>query len=292
MGVSVVTQASVQDHPARYSARVLDPDRIAQAVAGLDPQQRAMLELSARRGLGDEEIAGVLQVEPTEVGRRREEALGVLAARLGLSEEQRPDLGRELEALGEEHWRGAPAATERPPRRAVRVLTVGVLVTAAVVVGLVLALSGSDGGDERASRPERDEPPAPETASEPAPETAPQAPPRPAPRAGEVVAMRRLNGTNGRGTAQLVRSGGTLRLRLEVTGFLRPNGGGYAVWLYSPGGAARRLFATTDTAYERQFPLPKDLARFDFVEVARAVPALNSDHSGLSLLRVPLSSLR
>lgn len=288
----MLTQASVQDHPARYSARVLDPDRIAQAVAGLDPQQRAMLELSARRGLADDEIAGVLQVEPTEVGRRRGEALGVLAARLGLTEEQRPGLGRELEGLSEEHWRGAPTATGPSPRRAVRVVAVGVLVTVAVVVGLVLALSGSDDDDERASRPDRDQPPASQTASEPPPETAPEAPPAPAPRAGPVLTMQRLNGTNGRGTAQIVRSGGRSRLRLEVTSFLRPNRGGYAVWLYTPGGAARRLFATTQTAFEREFPLPKDIDRFRFAEVARAVPALDSDHSGLSLLRVRLSELR
>ena len=104
--------------------------------------------------------------------------------------------------------------------------------------------------------------------------------------------MQRLNGTNGRGTAQLVRSGETARLRLEVESFLTPNRGGYAVWLYTPGGAARRLFATTDTAFARELPLPKGLARFKFAEVARAVPDLDSDHSGLSLLRVPLSRLR
>ena len=104
--------------------------------------------------------------------------------------------------------------------------------------------------------------------------------------------MQRLNGTNGRGTAQIVRSGGRSRLRLEVTAFLRPNGGGYAVWLYTPGRAARRLFATTQTAFAREFPLPKDIGRFRFAEVARAVPALDSDHSGLTLLRVPLSRLR
>jgi hypothetical protein len=271
--------------PGQYSARVLDPDRIAEAVAGLDPQQRAMLELSARRGLGDDEIADVLQVDSTEVGRRREEALDLLAARLGLTEEQRPGLGRELEGLSEEHWRATPAATGGSPRRVLRVVAVTVLVTAAVIVGLVLALSGSGGGDEEASRPE---PTAAKATPEPAPETAPQAAPRPA----RVVTMQRLNGTNGRGTAQIVRSGGTSRLRLEVDSFLRPNGGGYAVWLHSPGRTAHRLFATTQTAFEREFPLPKDLTRFEFAEVARAVPALDSDHSGLTLLRVPLSRLQ
>ena len=104
--------------------------------------------------------------------------------------------------------------------------------------------------------------------------------------------MQRLNGTNGRGTAQIVRSGGTARLRLEVESFLTPNRGGYAVWLHTPGGPARRLFATADTAFAREFPLPKNLAPFRFAEVARAVPDLDSDHSGLTLLRVPLSRLR
>ena len=77
-----------------------------------------------------------------------------------------------------------------------------------------------------------------------------------------------------------------------MRGFLRPNGGGYAVWLYTPSGPARRLFATADTEFRREFPLPKDLSPFRFAEVARAVPDLDSDHSGLSLLRVPIASLR
>ena len=268
---------------------MLAPDRIAQAIAGLDPQHRAMLELSARRGLGDDEIADVLQVGPVEVGRRREKALDLLAARLGAPQEQRGDLERELENLSEERWRGAPEA--RVPGRKKRVMAVGALVVAGVVVALVLALSGS-GGDDEADRPERAEPPAAETGPEPAPAKAPKTKPRPAPRAGRVVTMQRLNGTNGGGTAQIVRSSGKARLRLEVTGFLRPNGGGYAVWLHTPGGDARRLFATTGTAFEREFPLPKQLTPFRFAEVARAVPALDSRHSGLTLLRVPLSSLR
>ncbi len=268
---------------------MLAPDRIAQAIAGLDPQHRAMLELSARRGLGDDEIADVLQVEPVEVGRRRGEALGDLSTRLDFPQEQRGDLERELENLSEERWRGAPEA--RVPGRRKRVMAMAALVIAGAVVALVLALSGS-GGEDEADRPERAERPAAESASEPAPAKAPQAQPRPAPSVGRVLTMQRLNGTNGSGAAQIVRSGEKSRLRLEVTGFLRPNGGGYAVWLYTPGGDARRLFATTDTAFEREFPLPRQLTRFRFAEVARAVPALDSDHSGLTLLRVPLSSLR
>jgi hypothetical protein len=110
--------------------------------------------------------------------------------------------------------------------------------------------------------------------------------------AAPVRRMEVLNSTHGRGTAQLLRSGSGARLRLRLNDFLTPNGGGYAVWLFNSDTDARRLYATEGTTIERDLALPSDYGRFKYVDVARAVPSLNSPHGGLSLLRVSIASLR
>jgi hypothetical protein len=80
------------------------------ALAGLDPESRALLDLSLRRGLDDSEICAVLRVEPEEVARRREELLERLADELGLqTREQRDELFASLPDLPDRYWRGQAA---------------------------------------------------------------------------------------------------------------------------------------------------------------------------------------
>ena len=77
------------------------------ALGSLDPETRALLDLSLRRGLGDDEIAGVLRVEPAEVRRRRGAAFERLASELGLSKrEERDELFATLPDLPADTWRG------------------------------------------------------------------------------------------------------------------------------------------------------------------------------------------
>jgi DNA-directed RNA polymerase specialized sigma24 family protein len=80
------------------------------ALAGLDPESRALLDLSMRRGLDDSEIAGVLRVDPEDVARRREELLDQLAEELGLETRAgRDELFASLPDLPDEYWRGQAA---------------------------------------------------------------------------------------------------------------------------------------------------------------------------------------
>jgi hypothetical protein len=152
-------------------------------------------------------------------------------------------------------------------------------VIAAVVLVVVLASGGDGDGDGDAARTPTES----ETgATTGAAEAKPGSRPRP---------MRRLNGTYGHGTAQLVRSGDRTVLRLNVKGFLQPQGGGYAVWLYTSPDDARRLYATSATSIERDIPVPRNFTRYRFAEVARAIPDLDSDHSGISLLRARVAAL-
>jgi DNA-directed RNA polymerase specialized sigma24 family protein len=90
------------------AARIAD---IAAALERLDEGSRALLDLSFRRGLPDEKIAGMLGLELAEVGRLRSEALERLASELRLRErEQRDELYATLPDLPESAWESAQAA--------------------------------------------------------------------------------------------------------------------------------------------------------------------------------------
>ena len=83
---------------------------IGAALATLDPESRALLDLSMRRGLDDDDIAAVLRVEPEEVARRRDWIFDGLATELGLvGREQRDELFATLQDLPDEYWRGQAA---------------------------------------------------------------------------------------------------------------------------------------------------------------------------------------
>jgi DNA-directed RNA polymerase specialized sigma24 family protein len=77
------------------------------ALARLDPETRALLDLSLRRGLDDEDIASVLRADTDDVTRRRDAAFDQLASQLGLStREERDELFATLQDLPPEDWRG------------------------------------------------------------------------------------------------------------------------------------------------------------------------------------------
>jgi DNA-directed RNA polymerase specialized sigma24 family protein len=85
--------------------------QLGAALGRLDDESRALLDLSLRRGMGDEEIAQVLRVDRDEVGRRRAELLDRLGEELKLDgREQRDELLATLPDLPERLWRGGQAA--------------------------------------------------------------------------------------------------------------------------------------------------------------------------------------
>ena len=314
---------------------MLSADRIVAAVARLDPESRALVELSARRGMSPDDIAAVLDVEPDEVLRRLEDAVAQVADDL---EAESAEVQERLAELDEADWRGETAAAEveadeadepeepardrgdtaeidenepaerptqigafghsssrREPRPAasrpaarrdrgpLALALLALLAVVALIVGIAVAGGGDDepktagGGSDRTTTAEKDTTETDEIKTEEA--------------GGPVRQMERLNGTFGRGTAQLVDADGSMQLRLKVSRFLQPRGGGYAVWLANSPDDARRLYATDDTTIERDLRLPSGYDRYTFVEVARAIPELNSDHSGLTLLRVRTEDL-
>jgi sigma-70-like protein len=136
-------------------------ERLDDALARLSPYQRALIELSLRRGISDDEIAGLLRIDPVAVERRRQNALHRLAGDLDAA------AASDLADLLTEGWgngdapsdnntpvvtSGAPGVTparERSRRRVRPVLLVALLAAAAAAAA-VPALSG---GGEKTTHP-------------------------------------------------------------------------------------------------------------------------------------------
>jgi hypothetical protein len=88
------------------------------ALRALDPESRALLDLSLRRGLEDEDIASVLRVDEPEVERRRRAALDLLAKELRIEgRDQRDELFATLPDLPPEYWRADGLAGQRGRER-------------------------------------------------------------------------------------------------------------------------------------------------------------------------------
>jgi DNA-directed RNA polymerase specialized sigma24 family protein len=79
---------------------------VREALARLDAESLALLELCLRRGLEDEEIGEFLRVDPDEVAHRRDDLLERLAVDLQLDgREQRDELFATLPDLPWDYWR-------------------------------------------------------------------------------------------------------------------------------------------------------------------------------------------
>jgi Anti-sigma-K factor rskA len=240
-------------------------EHMESALAGLSPDDRALLELSLLRGVSDEEIAGLLKVDTRRVQVRRDEALDSLIERLD------GDAGRLDELLG--HHDTAAAAREP---RARRLATLGLVVLAAVVLAIVLAVSRG-GGEEPRGGERQQQPTPPPKKAKPAPAPAPAAP---------AVALEPFGAASGaRGSAGI--AGGSLELR--ASGLPK---GAYTVWLYDSVIDARAIGRFSGTSGDVDVKLPKGYERYESIDVSREPADGNPNHSGESLLRAPLVELK
>jgi DNA-directed RNA polymerase specialized sigma24 family protein len=79
---------------------------LGDALGRLDDQSRALLDLSLRRGMADDEIGAVLRVDATEVAERRDELVARLASELKLEgREEHDELLATLPDLPDGLWR-------------------------------------------------------------------------------------------------------------------------------------------------------------------------------------------
>jgi hypothetical protein len=97
--------------PARSA---LSPEALAACVRALDPGSRALLDLSLRRKLPFEAMAGVLHTDPFDLARRRARAVARIAAELDLEGAGVvASVKAALARLPDDAW-GVPLAPKRP----------------------------------------------------------------------------------------------------------------------------------------------------------------------------------
>jgi hypothetical protein len=146
-------------------------------------------------------------------------------------------------------------------RRQLLVMLVGIAIVLAVVVGIQRA-----GGSASPSPAE------PQKAAEPKTKQA------------KLTAVR---GASGAGTASL--AGG--RLRLRASGLPDPKGGTYTVWLYNSLIDSKPIGTGRGTTVDLNAKLPADAKSFKYVDVSLEPADGNPNHSGESVVRVPLAEL-
>jgi hypothetical protein len=292
-------------------------DSFTAALSRLDPASRALLDLSLRRGMRPEEIGELLGTDPESVIVARESALEQLADELGMDDvSELDDVRARLAELPPEAWTGQAAvngaSTARPKlavvegapkeekeksgpqdeeRKSRLPLLLALLAAAALVLVIVLATSGgSDGGkaNTAASKPASPKP----NAAKPKPNAAKPAP-APAPKPPAAAPKVQLNaigrGSGAHGSAALTHGG--KRLRLDVSGLPDPHGGAYQVWLYDSVIDAASLTKVRGTRLSLDLKLPRNASHYRYVDVSYEPADGNPNHSGESVLRVPLAKL-
>jgi hypothetical protein len=102
-----MSQAPVSLHPQRTDPTApVRLDRLADCVRRLDPATRALLDLSVRRGVRDDQMAPILRTDPFHLAWRRARALEKVAGELGDGTRPAPlgEVRMALEALPREAW--------------------------------------------------------------------------------------------------------------------------------------------------------------------------------------------
>jgi hypothetical protein len=107
-------------------------DRLAACVQRLDPATRALLDLSVRRGVRDDQMAPILRTDPFHLAWRRARALEKIASDVGNGGGPAPlgEVRMALEALPRDAWGLAPAGPPALPAAAPATGTSAALVPA------------------------------------------------------------------------------------------------------------------------------------------------------------------
>ena len=250
---------------------------IGRSLQKADPQDRALLDLSLRRKVKDDVVAAVLRLQPEEVVHHRAAALDRLAADLGIYDDaERARLSDLLAELPAEEWPaeeiegedGQPApSTPAPPRRRRLPIAAIVVVVGALLGGVIgLLLFGDDSDDDA------------------------KAPRAAAPAAKNVALAGIAPDFPGRGTARIEGSGANSRLVLSLRD-LPPREEAYAVWLYNSLTDTVLVERAVGGSLDVNATLPADPSGYRYIDVSREPIDENPNHSGASVMRVPIAGL-
>jgi hypothetical protein len=257
---------------------------IGRSLQKADPQDRALLDLSLRRKVKDDVVAAVLRLQPEEVVYHRAAALDRLAADLGIYDDaERARLSDVLADLPAEEWPAEaidaeaerPAPSEpAPPRsaRSRRPLVAGIVVVVGALLGGLIGLVLFGGGSD-------DDAKAPRAAAAPA-----------APAADNVALTGIAPDFPGRGSARIEGSGAESRLVLSLRD-LPPREEAYAVWLYNSLTDTVLVERVVGSELDVNRVLPADPSGFRYLDVSREPIDDNPNHSGASVMRVPIAEL-
>jgi Anti-sigma-K factor rskA len=274
--------------PSAHRGEILKvtPESFSQALDQLDPGSRALLDLSLHRGMEDREIAELLGSDPDYVSSSREAAIAQIAEDLGLHGDG-DEVRSALAEMGEEAWRprlpeddepaaveATPAVAEAPerPKRSQRRLTLFVLLVVAAVAAAVIAA----GSGSKSSTSKNVAAPAPKPAATPKPQATPGAPVAPLSAASHAKGTAHLEGRS---------------LTLTISGLPKP-AGTYEVWLYNNEIDAVPVTSFSSGSATVHAKLPVSPAGYRYLDVSLEPADGNPNHSGQSVLRAPLRSLR
>ena len=164
-----------------------------------------------------------------------------------------------------------PAKPKPERRRRRRPLLAAAVVVAGAIIGCVIGLlvfgGDSDDGDKN-----------------------PVAAAKGQPAAQSVAVTPIAPGFPGRGTARIEGSGAGSTLVMSLRD-LPPREEAYAVWLYNSITDARLLDRVVGTVLDVNRRLPADPSRYKYIDVSREPIDDNPNHSGASVMRVPVAEL-
>jgi hypothetical protein len=181
----------------------------------------------------------------------------------------------------------SPEAQSALKRRRIRGAAAGIVLLAAVVVG-ILALAGVFSSDEKSKS-------AASTTGSGTSTTA--AGGQPIQVLGQI-ALQPIGKTNAKGLAYIIQQGGTRSLVVQAQVPPLPSNqkvAAYEVWLYNSNGDARSLGAQyTDRRgiLQGRANLPSDFAKFKAIDISRELFDKNTGHSDTSVLRGTFASLQ
>jgi len=294
-------------------------DRLPDAIGDLDPGNRALLDLSLRRGVSDAEIGELLRKQPTDVARGRDAVLELLADALEVNGHDRRERVREaVAALPDDAWQvrapappPAPGEPEKPADerdddededdgedRSDRDRAVAARelddelhfepegrrsrrTGLLALLGLAAVIIALILLLSSGGDDDDDSGTSQGSGSQPTQDGGPGPQPE-----GNSQKLTPLGNGKGEGMVTVTDEGATVVVR----GLPKPDGS-YQVWLYNDIVDAQSLGTITGGSGKLEVKLPPEARDYKFVDVSSEPADANPNHSGASVLRAPLREL-
>jgi hypothetical protein len=191
-----------------------------------------------------------------------------------------PELAEPEDEVAALPVRSAPAARPRESRRRSLLPILLPILLLLAVVAVIVAVGTNDGDSEKSGgATTQAQPDQPTTAKEP------EQQPKPDAKKPKPTRLTTLGSSSAKGSATLENG----RLTLTLRNLPPANGGTYTLWLFDNVIDAQELKTVKNG--KATVKLPKDADQYEFLDVSVEPKDGNPNHSGQSVLRVPLEKL-